>query len=70
MASSKPKSDAPAIDPAALYLVTLTRAVRIGKNGDTVLTPRDVDIRMRGDQVIALGDAIATFEKIAEPVAE
>jgi len=51
---------ASAIEAEATYKVTLTRAVPYGR---MMLRPQD-DVRLKGKVVTALGDAVASYEKL------
>jgi hypothetical protein len=55
-----PAPKAPDIDPEANYRVTLTRAVRVGKNGDTVLSPAKDNV-VKGKVIATLGDAVESY---------
>lgn len=48
------------IDPEAQYRVKLSRPVR---DGLLILRPRD-DVVVKGKRIEALGDAVASFEKL------
>lgn len=49
-----------AIEPEAIYKVTLARAVPYGR---MMLRPQD-DVRLKGKVITGLGDAVVSYEKI------
>lgn len=60
--AAAPKKDS--IDPNAYYLVEVNRAIKLGKNGDVILT-RTTDNRVRGRMIEQIpAEALVKYTKV------
>jgi hypothetical protein len=52
------------IDPDVLYRIVIKRAVRLGRNGETVLSPRASENLVKGKVLLTILDDVTSYEPV------